>query len=146
MKQVYNKKLKQVRMSMVKSAGGISGGTLASALNLFASPWSVLKELQNPFILSNHKGLTKFNGSLARYNPLQKCYESKFVMENANVPVVLKSSELGYGEEFEYFEGQACDSYLKATIGSLVLNFVTVALLFPPMRWLMFKLLPQVSK
>lgn len=139
--------MNDVYFSMGKAQGGISGGTIASMINLISSPWSVLNALRNPYILcdpNKQKGPTQFNSTLARLNPLTKKYESIYIMEPANVPIVLRSASiLGYGKDFDYHEGVDASSAMRAGVESFLNRVVVLMLFFAPMRWILSRIMPQ---
>lgn len=124
-----------VNMRLKEARGGISGGTLASGINLIqeaiADP-TVKTALENPYILCD-------GGETQRHHPATLTpvqidhsfgeWTTPFVMAGINVPIVLRSNALQgwpYGQNFQYSEailtGTHVSGWLKAQGFKLVLD------------------------
>ncbi|BAW97876.1 hypothetical protein NIES970_28390 (plasmid) [[Synechococcus] sp. NIES-970] len=116
-----------VKMRLKDIRGGISGGTLASGINLLqeaiADP-ALKAALENPYILCD--GAEAQRNHPATLMPVQIDHSfgewlTPFVMAGINVPIVLRSNALQgwqYGQDFRYSEailtGTNVSGWLKA--------------------------------
>jgi short subunit dehydrogenase-like uncharacterized protein len=132
-----------------KAAGGVSGGTIASAMNIFKLPFAELKKMANPFQLVDKDVRPKKRDSRDRpsmfigYDDDAKVRTMPFVMAAVNSQVVRRSaSQLGYGDSFGYNEVMVAKNAVIGLITSLVLMLLPLFLLFSPGRWLLSKVLP----
>ena len=140
--------------------GGISGGTLASALMLMTSrtgdvPGAEAAKSRGAYALDPPEapcGPDRSDGGdqLVAFDERVGTWHMPFVMASANAPVVRKSDALlGYGGAStarpSYAEVMAVSSRGAALIGTAALAVVLGALLLPPLRWLLFclRVLPR---
>lgn len=146
----------RVKMRVRAAKGGLSGGTVASLLNVVkeasADP-SLRKELANPYSVCppNH-GLTARQPDVksAQYDGDFQVWTAPFVMAAINTRVVHRSNALSgasYGRDFRYDEGVITGRGMKgratayATMGGLG-GFMLGASL-KPTRWVLEKFVPK---
>jgi short subunit dehydrogenase-like uncharacterized protein len=127
------------------SRGGASGGTVASAANLFASvPSSELKASMRPDSLvpeSVPAALRPRDKDLrfARYDDVARAYVAPWFMESVNTRVVRRSAALRDGRTYPYTERLLMPNALLAYAASLVMLVAMLALALPPTRWFLLK-------
>lgn len=100
-----------VRMRIAKIKGGLSGGTVASMLNMMREMEkdpSIKRALTNPFVLTPEgKGIRQPNVNFMAYDPEAMSWLAPFVMASINTRVVHRSNHLmgaPYGQGFKYDE------------------------------------------
>lgn len=134
-------------MSIYDAVGGISGGTIASMMNLMAQPWPVIQDSLNPLYLVDQVDFGKPSKTpTVYYNNYLKKYEGAFAMSAINIPVVYRSFKLlkkSYGKNFVYGEGMATSNAVYAFLLSLAVGFLGGFLLFSPVRWVVKQFLPK---
>ena len=131
--------------------GGVSGGTIASAINLMeTTPWDVLKRMGSPFFLSPRETPSKASSdarsrwrtqSSWRFDEDVGRWTMPSVMAGINTKVVARSWAIDasgvYGESFVYDESDICSGRFAAAFGTAALTAFGAALMFPPTRWLL---------
>lgn len=112
------KSLNSVRYQLLKAKGGISGGTIASMMNiveLAIKDKSIRRLLANPYALNPDNA---FNGPdsgdqmSAKYSKVLDKWTAPFLMAGINTRIVRRSNALmdfSYGEDFRYSEVMATD-------------------------------------
>ena len=137
-----------VKMRVKAIRGGVSGGTIASLLNVAkdvaASP-ELRKELANPYALCPPNDAPKVRqASLSRpeFDPDYDAWLAPFIMASINTKVVHRSNALsnyGYGRDFLYDEamlvGQGLEGRTKAYAIAAGLGAFVAASVIPPARW-----------
>ena len=154
--EAFGQPCQDVRMRVKVAKGGLSGGTVASMINIAkevgANP-ALRKELANPFSICppEHRSKTR-QPSLksAEYDKDFGVWLAPFVMGAINTRVVHRSNAVQgarYGKEFTYDEAIMTG---KGTKGRLTAYGVVAALgafftasAIKPTRWLVEKLVPQ---
>ncbi|MDP4546245.1 MAG: saccharopine dehydrogenase NADP-binding domain-containing protein [Marinobacter sp.] len=154
--ETFGQPCQDVRMRVKVAKGGLSGGTVASMINIAkevgANP-ALRKELANPFSICppEHRSKTR-QPSLksAEYDKDFDVWLAPFVMGAINTRVVHRSNAVQgarYGKEFTYDEAIMTG---KGTKGRLTAYGVVAALgafftasAIKPTRWLVEKLVPQ---
>ncbi|RBP49794.1 saccharopine dehydrogenase family protein [Arenicella xantha] len=115
----FNEYLKSVRYTLVKAKGGISGGTIASMMNivkLAVKDKGVRKLLGNPYALNpdpSFKGGDKRDQGGVKYSRDVKMWTAPFLMAGINTRIVRRSNSLmdfRYGRDFRYSEAMATNS------------------------------------
>ena len=158
----YGCKCTKITCFSGKSNGGLSGGTLATALSMMSSKAKTYPgfveaaKLGMCYPLDPPDGKrgpdTSNHGSLLHYNRIARTWCVPFIMADINAPVVRKSNALlgyRYGPALQYYETTAMPSLIAALgmLSVLVLALPCIAL--PPLRWALFKLrvlpLPGIS-
>jgi short subunit dehydrogenase-like uncharacterized protein len=139
-----------------QASGGLNGGTLASAFNLFDTPGSV--NWNEPFLLNPSKQQTPAEIDRNRdpvaptFDPDLKTWVAPFFMGFVNTRIVRRSSALyaewqqPYGSDFTYQEYLKFDeplSWVKATGFTAGIALAVGALQQPPVRSLLAPLLPE---
>jgi short subunit dehydrogenase-like uncharacterized protein len=139
---------KHIKMRVKAMRGGVSGGTIASLLNVVkeaAADPALRRALQNPYLLCprDHRPTTR-QESLSRpqYDPGFDAWLAPFAMASVNTRVVHRSNALlnyAYGEDFRYDEamlaGPGVAGRLKAYgIAGALGGFVAMAAIAPA-RW-----------
>lgn len=145
----------QVRMRVKKLRGGMSGGTIASMVNLYkeaARDPALRRELANPYSLCPRPD----EGYPAQHEPSVEfdedfgAWTAPFVMAAINTRIVLRSNALlqtPYHAEFLYDEamlaGPEHDGKRRATWIARGLKAMGLAMIIPPLRWLALRFLPK---
>lgn len=144
----------RIKMRVKSVQGGVSGGTVASGVNLIQEARGnaeLRQELDNPYSLC-----TDIDPATSRalahpptlvpvqYDPDFQGWVSPFVMAAINTRIVLRSNALQgypYGKGFQYEEamlsGPKAQGWLSAQGMSLALGGFAVAMAFSPTRWLL---------
>jgi len=111
--KAFSKPLTSVRYQLIKAKGGVSGGTIASMMNivkLAVKDKSVRKLLANPYALnpdSSFKGPDKGDQMSAKFSKVIDKWTAPFVMAGINTRIVRRSNALldhSYGKNFRYSE------------------------------------------
>ncbi len=126
-KKRFGKNLKNVRFSLTKAKGGISGGTFASMINIVKQAVKdkrVRKILFNPYSLNpspSFKGPDKPDQQRVEYSKELGKWTAPFLMAGINTRIVRRSNALmdfAYGQDFSYTEtmptGPGASGYLTA--------------------------------
>jgi len=129
----YGQYLKNVRFSLTKAKGGISGGTFASMINIIKQAVKdkrVRKILFNPYSLNpdpSFKGADKADQQGVVYSKELGKWTAPFMMAGINTRIVRRSNALlgfEYGKDFSYVEtlptGKGAAGYLSAKAISTV--------------------------
>lgn len=154
--QTFGEPCKDVRMRVKAAKGGLSGGTVASMINIAkeagADP-QLRKELANPFSISpaGHRSETRQPSlKTAEFDKTFGVWLAPFVMGAINTRIVHRSNALQgarYGKEFTYDEAMMTGRGLKgraaayAMTGALGAFFTASAI--KPTRWIVEKLVPK---
>jgi len=113
-----------------KMKGGVSGGTIASAMNMFELPPAVLKATRDPLYLNpdNTKGARQpRDQKIVAFDEDSKSWTAPFVMALVNTRIVRRSNALlsnYYGDAFQYSEHQAAKSFFQALVTWLLIASV----------------------
>ena len=138
-----------------KSKGGVSGGTIATALLMMTtSPKKVpgaeaasalgsyALEPKSDLPAATRKDTNDTGGGLIGFDKRAKTWHMPFVMASVNAPVVRKSAVLlgygGPGARPSYAEVQSMPSRAAALGGTAGLVMLGIALVVSPIRWLLF--------
>ncbi len=145
-----------VRMRVKVAKGGLSGGTVASMMNVAKEAGSdpqLRKELANPFSICPKEHLSSRRQpsiKSAEYDEDFGVWLAPFVMGAINTRVVHRSNALqqaGYGKEFTYDEAMMVGKGMKGRLrgygitGAMGAFFTASAI--GPTRWLVEKLVPS---
>lgn len=141
--------------------GGVSGGTIASAVNLISdTPWSTLRAMGSPHFLAAPNGTPPTDPATAArwhtqsgfvYDADVGRWTMPSVMAGINTKVVGRSAALApgapYPPTFAYNESDLCSGMAAAALGTAAVGFFGAALMFPPTRWLLTSaLLPKAGQ
>ncbi len=154
--QTFGQPCVDVRMRAKAVKGGLSGGTVASMINIAkeaASDPQLRKELANPFSICppEHRSQTRQPSlSSAQYDETFDVWLAPFVMGAINIRVVHRSNALQnarYGKEFTYDEAIMMGKGIKGRLAALSMTgalgvFFTASAL-KPTRWVVEKLVPK---
>src|SRR5690554_35613 len=154
--QAFGKPCQDVRMRVKVAKGGLSGGTVASMINVAkeagADP-KLRKELANPFSICPPEHRSKTRQPSLKSAEFDKHFDvwlAPFVMGAINTRVVHRSNALQnarYGKEFTYDEaimtGKGTKGRLTAYGMVAALGAFFTASAIKPTRWLVEKLVPQ---
>ncbi|RKP39875.1 Saccharopine dehydrogenase-domain-containing protein, partial [Dimargaris cristalligena] len=148
-KKRYGKDTGAVKGSMVQLKGGLSGGTLASAVESISNGDNHMKQLARISKDSKPKQPRPKNmpGAPSKYpvyfdNDFGK-WQGFFFMAPTNTSVVRSSSHnRNYGPLFRYDESLSFKSAWSSTTTTLGLIFAYFMVKFSPTRWLLMKFLP----
>lgn len=145
-----------VRFSLTKNRGGVSGGTVASMLNLLDEARrdrSVLRTVGHPYALNPQGEQTGPDGSDQRgigWDADAGAITAPFVMAAINTRVVRRSNALfgyRYGRDFSYSEVTSLPASPKGALTAAGLTFGLGGLLLaanvPPLRRALEKRLPK---
>ncbi|CAL5221659.1 g3887 [Coccomyxa viridis] len=146
----HKRRTAKVRMLVGKSAGGFSGGTIASLMGaMFDETSEELKLAADPYALNPpnaHSGPDGKDSWLPSHDKLAKKWTMPFVMQPINTRVVRRSNALLgnlYGDNFSYTEAMEVPNAIVAFLGSTVLAFVYIILSLRFLRPLVMKVLPS---
>ena len=152
----FNQYMPTVRYRLAAAAGGVSGGTIASMLNMMdevAQDSSIAEVLSDPYALNPVNTVTgrDTNESAAPiYDEVLGQWAGPFVMAAINTRVVRRSHALAgmpYGPGFSYGEaslvGEGVRGYLKALMAGITTGLGTALAALPPIRKLLARLLPK---
>jgi short subunit dehydrogenase-like uncharacterized protein len=145
----------EVKFFMGEASGGISGGTLASMMNLFslaASDRDQRRLMGDPYALNpdrKERGPDGRDQNGPRWDPDMKRWTGPFVMAAINTRVVRRSNALlgwQYGRDFRYSEcmsfGTGPKGWLTAAGLSAGIAGFALASVWPPSRKILEKKLP----
>ncbi|MEO1298601.1 MAG: saccharopine dehydrogenase NADP-binding domain-containing protein [Cyanobacteria bacterium J06636_16] len=140
----------QVKMRVQNAQGGVSGGTIASGLNLFkeaTDDTTVREALENPYILCPAGNNTPPHPPAlipVQYDEDFQAWVTPFIMAGVNTPVVLRSHAFlkdVYGESFQYDEAIPTGSGILGWTAAQSLNAglggFALAASVPPIRSLL---------
>jgi short subunit dehydrogenase-like uncharacterized protein len=148
-KQRFGQPCNRIKMRVKAMAGGASGGTAASLINVVkeaAGDAALRKELSDPYSIcpANH-GFTARQSELksAQYDPDFKTWIAPFVMAAINTRVVYRSNALSgksYGKDFLYDEAMlikpGATGWISAQAVAVGIGGFLLATALPPTRWL----------
>ncbi|GAA5317346.1 MAG: saccharopine dehydrogenase NADP-binding domain-containing protein [Candidatus Pelagadaptatus aseana] len=146
----FGEPCQQIKMRVKGASGGVSGGTVASLMNVTkeaAADKALRKKLMNPYLICP-EGTPKVRQQhigKAEYDQDFAAWMAPFVMAAINSRVVLRSGALidGYGEGFQYSEGMMMGEGLKGRLraGAMTagLGGFMVASAIKPSRWVLEK-------
>jgi len=125
--QRMGKPLNSLRYQLIKAKGGVSGGTIASMMNiveLAVKDKAIRNLLVNPYSLNpdpTFKGPDKGDQMSAKFSKVLEKWTAPFVMAGINTRIVRRSNALmsfAYGEGFRYSEvmvtGKGASGYASA--------------------------------
>ena len=156
-KKQFGKMCHQVKMRVVNLKGGLSGGTIASIINIAkeaVKDAALRKELQDHYSIcpAGHGYQRRQNNVAgAQFDEHFKCWIGPFIMAAVNTRVVHRSNALlnnAYGKDFKYDEamlmGKGKKGKKRARYMGWSLNAFTVLAAIAPTRWLLEKfMLPK---
>lgn len=138
----------QVKMRVKVAKGGVSGGTVASMMNIaeeLAGDAQLRKKLADPYLLcpTNHGFTARQPGvKLAQYDDDFDAWAAPFVMEAINSRIVHRSNALkdnAYGDDFTYSEAMTTGPGIKGRLQALGIGGGTgaffAAAAVKPSRW-----------
>ena len=148
--------LKKIRLYVRKIKGGVSGGTIASMIEIMklAKNKDTRRILKNPYSLypkNTPKGRKQPHQKKIQWDEISKCWTGPFIMSWFNSAIVRRTNALlnfKYGKDFIYDEVSVIPkkplSKIKAQCYALGLGFFTGMLYFRLTRWLLSKtILPK---
>lgn len=154
--ETFGSPCKDVRMRVKAAKGGLSGGTVASMINIAKEAGSdpaLRKELANPFSICppEHRSQTRQPSlKTAEFDKTFQVWLAPFVMGAINTRVVHRSNALqdaGYGKEFTYDEAMMTGRGLKGRASAYgmtaALGAFFTASAIKPTRWVVEKLVPK---
>ena len=110
---ILGQNLASLRYQLIKAKGGISGGTIASMMNIIelaVKQKPIRKLLANPYALNpdvNFQGPDKGDQMSAKHSKVLNKWTAPFLMAGINTRIVRRSNALmnfAYGREFAYSE------------------------------------------
>jgi len=148
-KKKFNKNTAQVKNVLMKMKGGVSGGTVASLMEMLEYvPAAELKSSRDPYYLApgGQRGpdVPEFPFPFA-YDNVLNTWTTPFIMASLNTRVVRRSNHLlnnSYGGSFSYSEVQAAKGFFMGLLFTIVFAIVIILLMFKPTRGLLKKVLP----
>lgn len=155
MEESHNTAAKEVKCRIVRMAGGMSGGTAASMMNMMeemkVDP-DLSQVLQDPYALNPRnfpQGNDKNDQTGAIYDKDAGQWTAPFVMAGINTRVVRRTNALlgnQYGEDFRYnesmFTGNGPSGYIKASLISVASALFMLLAYFSPTRSLLARVVP----
>lgn len=146
----FGQPCQQVKMRVRAAKGGLSGGTVASLMNVIreaAANKALRQELANPFSICppDHRSVERQpNVKGAELDPDLKVWLAPFIMAAINTRVVHRTNALldaAWGREFRYDEAMMTGKGLKGRGQALALTAAmggfAVATAVAPTRWLL---------
>ena len=140
---------REIEMAVGPIRGGVSGGTIASALNMItqASDPEVRRGLRGPMALCvsppSEVKVTSGEQWGIRRSRILDMWTGPFFMAGVNVAVVHRTNELlgrPWGDDFRYREcaagGRGITGFLHSMLLALGTVGLAVVLLVPPLRWM----------
>lgn len=151
-KQQYGQFASSISMRVKALRGTLSGGTLASGMNLIeeaTADKSLRREMANPYSLCGkahgYKHRQQFQSGAVFDKHFNK-WSSPFIMAAINSRIVLRSHFLmgnPYSETFQYDEAMLNKRPFDAYLQSTILKAFTFCAAFSPLRAVMNRFLPQ---
>ena len=148
-----------VRMRVKAASGGLSGGTVASMINIakeMASDRKLRRSMANPFSISpkGHRSKTRQPSlKIAAFDKTLNTWLAPFVMGAINTRVVHRSNALQdtrYGQEFTYDEAVMTGRGVKGRLAAYGITAAMTAFFIgsavKPTRWAIEKLVPQLGE
>ncbi|MEM9090512.1 MAG: saccharopine dehydrogenase NADP-binding domain-containing protein [Cyanobacteria bacterium P01_F01_bin.53] len=148
--QRFGQPCDRIKMRVKSAQGGVSGGTVASGVNLIQEAKinpELRQELDNPYSLCSETPQSVVHPPTlvpVQYDPDFQAWVSSFVMAAINTRIVLRSNDLlgySYGKRFQYEEavltGPNAGGWLAAQGLSVALGALAMAMAFSPTRWLL---------
>ena len=155
MRERYSAQAAEIKYRVVSSAGGVSGGTVASMMNMMdeaKTDKSIFETLQDPYALNplNQPRGPDGNDQMGTvYDYDFRQWTGPFMMAGINTRVVRRSNALlnySYGREFRYSEailtGSGPGGYIKALLVALGTGLMGLLAALGPTRALLKKMLP----
>ncbi|MEO0369298.1 MAG: saccharopine dehydrogenase NADP-binding domain-containing protein [Pseudomonadota bacterium] len=152
----FGQPLKAVRYALLKSKGGMSGGTAHSMLNILklaVEDKKVRKVLTNPYSLNpdpSKRGVDKWDQNSVKYSKELGRWTAPFLMAGINTRIVRRSNALmdnAYGDEFSYTEtmatGKGASGYMTAKGISAAIKSMAVMSFTGVGRAILNKILPE---
>ena len=152
----FNAPASTVRMRVKVAKGGVSGGTVASMMNIAEEAGkdpALRKKLANPYLLCppDHGFKSRQTSiGLASYDDDFNAWVGPFVMDAINSRVVHRSNALQnarYGKEFTYDEAMMTGRGVKGRLAAYgitgALGGFFTASAFKPTRWVVEKFVPK---
>lgn len=146
---------REIRMRVSKLKGGVSGGTVASMLNVYReasrSP-GLRRELNDPYSLcpGNHPFRERQRQVHLEYDHEYNSWMAPFVMAAINTRIVHRSNALrgaAYGEDFLYEEamltGDGRNGAKRARRLGVGLKLFSIGAAIAPSRWIIQRFLPK---
>jgi short subunit dehydrogenase-like uncharacterized protein len=144
--------LGRVHFYLGPTGGGISGGTIASMMEIMSAPKAAARCAADAYCLvrdrSRATGGDGRDQSVVRYSKDLGGWTIPFVMAFLNTRLVRRSHSLvtssahGYGAKFGYAESVSIRSLFKAVLAWLALAVFVLAVSNRPGRWMLGKFLP----
>ncbi len=147
---LFHQPASTVRLRIKTLRGGISGGTMASMVNVIkaaSKSQALRKDLANPYLIcpaNHHYSARQHNVTIPEFDPISKQWAGAFVMAGINTRVVHRSNALqdnAYGEHFKYDEslllGKGIKGYARAAGLAATLGAFFAGAALPPSRYLM---------
>ncbi|MEL6604267.1 MAG: saccharopine dehydrogenase NADP-binding domain-containing protein [Cyanobacteria bacterium J06614_10] len=144
----------RVKMRVKSARGGISGGTVASGINIIQEARGnpeLRQELNNPYSLCPDTPPSAAQSPTlipVQYDPDFQAWVSPFVMAAINTRIVLRSNALlgyPYSQSFHYGEavltGSSATGWLAAQGLNVAFGGLAAAMAFSPTRWILEKTL-----
>ncbi len=128
---VLGKPLKELRYQLMNAKGGVSGGTIASMMNLIelaVKDKAIRKLLANPYSLNpepSFKGPDKGDQMSAKFSKVLDKWTAPFAMAGVNTRIVRRSNALlgfSYGEDFKYSEVMVTDKGAKGYLAAKAIS------------------------
>ena len=155
MREKYSAQAAEIKYRVVSSAGGVSGGTVASMMNMMdeaKTDKSIFETLQDPYALNplNQPRGPDGNDQMGTvYDHDFRQWTGPFMMAGINTRVVRRSNALlnySYGREFRYSEailtGSGPGGYIRALLVALGTGLMGLLAALGPTRALLKKMLP----
>lgn len=149
----FGKMCSRVKLRVKAARGGVSGGTIASLMNVLKESETdpeIRRQLANPYSLcgeSPRQGLKQPSGNAIEFDPDFSSWTAPFIMSSINTRIVHRSNAIlgyPYGSDFVYDESVLTGKGLRGWCRAASSKFgLYLALLGPVRRMLVRFLLPK---
>jgi short subunit dehydrogenase-like uncharacterized protein len=149
----FGKMCSRVKLRVKAARGGVSGGTIASLMNVLKESDTdpeIRRQLANPYSLcgeSPHQGLKQPSGNAIEFDPDFSSWTAPFIMSSINTRIVHRSNAIlgyPYGSDFVYDESVLTGKGLRGWCRAVSAKFgLYLALLGPVRRMLIRFVLPR---
>jgi saccharopine dehydrogenase (NAD+, L-glutamate forming) len=136
----YDSSLKTVEMQVRAAQGGVSGGTIASAVEtvtLLRKEPDLAKVLQNPYAAcptDKRSGIRQPSLIGAKRSEFTGDWLHQFIMASVNTKIVHATNarlDYPYGEDFRYSEWQVASNPVAAYLAEFSIGAMMLAMYFP---------------
>ncbi|MBU6239926.1 MAG: saccharopine dehydrogenase NADP-binding domain-containing protein [Planctomycetes bacterium] len=142
----FGKMCSRVKLRVKAARGGVSGGTIASLMNVLKESDTdpeIRRQLANPYSLcgeSPRQGLKQPSGNAIEFDPDFSSWTAPFIMSGINTRIVHRTNMLldyPYGSGFIYDESVLAGKGVRGWLGAIAAKLGFGVLMFGPVRRLL---------